>query len=53
MLEIKTLGGRLIDNLEHVIVGKRDALELTPAWRERKLMRHGDTVMRFLERAAQ
>jgi MoxR-like ATPase len=28
MLEIKTLGGRLIDNLEHVIVGKRDALEL-------------------------
>jgi MoxR-like ATPase len=28
MLDIQTLGGRLIDNLEHVIVGKRDALEL-------------------------
>jgi 16S rRNA (guanine(966)-N(2))-methyltransferase RsmD len=30
---------------------KRDTLELTPAWLERKLMKHGDTVMRFLERA--
>lgn len=30
---------------------KRDTLELTPRWRERKLMKHGDTVMRFLERA--
>ena len=28
MLDIQTLGGRLIDNLEQVIVGKRDALEL-------------------------
>lgn len=27
---------------------KRDTLELPPPWRERKLMRHGDTVMRFL-----
>ena len=29
---------------------KRDTLELTSAWRERKLMKHGDTVMRFFER---
>jgi 16S rRNA (guanine(966)-N(2))-methyltransferase RsmD len=29
---------------------KRDTLELTPLWRERKRMRHGDTVMWFLER---
>ncbi len=28
MSDIQTLGGRLIDNLERVIVGKRDALEL-------------------------
>jgi len=31
---------------------KRDTLELPPVWRERKLMRHGDNVMRFLEIAA-
>jgi len=30
---------------------KRDTLELPPAWHERKLMKHGDTVMRFLEAA--
>ena len=30
---------------------KRDSLELTPAWRERKLMKHGDSIMRFLEAA--
>jgi 16S rRNA (guanine966-N2)-methyltransferase len=28
---------------------KRDTLEVTPFWRERKFMRHGDSVMRFLE----
>ena len=28
MLDIQTLGGRLIDNLENVILGKRDALAL-------------------------
>ena len=28
MLDIQSLGGRLIDNLERVIVGKREALEL-------------------------
>ena len=27
---------------------KRDTLELPAPWHERKLMRHGDTVMRFL-----
>jgi 16S rRNA (guanine966-N2)-methyltransferase len=31
---------------------KRDTLALPPRWRERKLMRHGDSVMRFLEKAA-
>ncbi|HTJ00903.1 MAG TPA: 16S rRNA (guanine(966)-N(2))-methyltransferase RsmD [Dongiaceae bacterium] len=30
---------------------KRDTLELPASWQERKLMKHGDTVMRFLERA--
>jgi len=29
----------------------RDQLELTPAWKERKFMRHGDSCMRFLLRA--
>jgi 16S rRNA (guanine966-N2)-methyltransferase len=27
---------------------KRDTLEFPPAWKERKMMRHGDTVIRFL-----
>ncbi len=30
---------------------KRDSLTLPAPWRERKLMRHGDSIMRFLERA--
>jgi 16S rRNA G966 N2-methylase RsmD len=29
---------------------KRDTLEIPVTWKERKDMRHGDTVMRFLER---
>jgi 16S rRNA (guanine966-N2)-methyltransferase len=31
---------------------KRDALTLPPPWCERKLLRHGDSLMRFLERAS-
>lgn len=31
---------------------KRDSLELPPVWRERKLLKHGDSVMRFLENSA-
>jgi len=27
---------------------KRDTLEIPPAWRELKLLKHGDTLMRFL-----
>jgi 16S rRNA (guanine966-N2)-methyltransferase len=30
---------------------KRDTLEIPAAWREKKVMKHGDSVMRFLERA--
>lgn len=30
---------------------KRDQLEVSDVWRERKLMRHGDSTMRFLEKA--
>ncbi len=30
---------------------KRDTLDLGPSWRERRQLRHGDTVIRFLERA--
>jgi 16S rRNA (guanine966-N2)-methyltransferase len=30
---------------------KRDTLELASPWRERRELRHGDTVMRFLERS--
>jgi 16S rRNA (guanine966-N2)-methyltransferase len=29
---------------------RRDTLDLPVSWQERKLLRHGDTVMRFLER---
>ncbi len=28
---------------------KRDTLSLPPPWRERKLLKHGDSIMRFLE----
>jgi len=31
---------------------KRDTLEIPTVWRERKMMKHGDTVMRFLESTA-
>ena len=37
-------GGRLV--LGHT---KRDTLELAAPWREVKLLKHGDSVMRFLE----
>jgi len=30
---------------------KRDTLEIPAVWREKKMMKHGDSVMRFLERA--
>jgi len=29
---------------------KRDTLSLPPAWRERKMLRHGDSVMRMFMR---
>jgi 16S rRNA (guanine966-N2)-methyltransferase len=45
--QVLSPGGLLV--LGHT---KRDTLELPPAWHERKLMKHGDTVMRFLEAAA-
>jgi 16S rRNA (guanine(966)-N(2))-methyltransferase RsmD len=32
---------------------KRDTLEIPGVWRERKMMKHGDSVMRFLERASE
>ena len=32
---------------------KRDTLTIPDAWHERKMLRHGDSVMRFLERAAE
>ena len=28
---------------------RRDTLALPPHWKERKLMKHGDSIMRFLE----
>jgi 16S rRNA (guanine966-N2)-methyltransferase len=37
-------GGRLV--LGHT---KRDTLEILPPWTEVKMLKHGDTVMRFLE----
>ena len=37
-------GGRLV--LGHT---KRDTLEVLPPWSEAKMLKHGDTVMRFLE----
>jgi 16S rRNA (guanine966-N2)-methyltransferase len=31
---------------------RRDQLELPPRWLERKQLKHGDSIMRFLERPA-
>ena len=42
-----TPGGLLV--LGHT---KRDTLTLTAAWEERKLLKHGDSLMRFLSAAA-
>jgi 16S rRNA G966 N2-methylase RsmD len=39
-----TPGGRLV--LGHT---KRDTLEIVAPWTEVKMLKHGDTVMRFLE----
>lgn len=39
-------GGRFV--LGHT---KRDTLDIPPAWDEVKLLKHGDTLMRFFERA--
>jgi 16S rRNA (guanine966-N2)-methyltransferase len=39
-----TPGGRLV--LGHT---KRDTLDLAAPWEEKKLLKHGDTLMRFLE----
>jgi len=38
-------GGRFV--LGHT---KRDTLDIPPAWDEVKLLKHGDTLMRFFER---
>lgn len=32
---------------------KRDTLDIPPGWNERKVLKHGDSLMRFLELAAQ
>src|SRR5690606_2810495 len=40
-----TAGGRLV--LGHA---RRDTIEVPERWREVKLTKHGDTMMRFLER---
>jgi 16S rRNA (guanine966-N2)-methyltransferase len=42
------LGGEGLFVLGHT---KRDTLSLPPAWEEIKLLKHGDTIMRFLARA--
>ena len=51
LLDDQTLPLLLEDNglfiLGHT---KRDTLELSPPWQERKLLKHGDTIMRFLAR---
>ena len=42
--KLLAIGGRFI--LGHT---KRDTLEFVAPWREAKMLKHGDTVMRFLE----
>lgn len=42
---------RLLSNGGTFVLGhsKRDTLDLPGVWRERKLLKHGDSIMRFLE----
>ena len=42
--ELLAPGGRFV--LGHA---RRDTLEISPPWTERKMMKHGDNMMRFLE----
>jgi len=42
--KVLTPGGRFV--LGHT---RRDSLEITPPWREVKVLKHGDSIMRFLE----
>jgi hypothetical protein len=44
---------RLLDADGLFVLGhtKRDTVELPPVWDEVKMMKHGDTVMRFLKLA--
>ena len=46
LLALIAPGGLLV--LGHT---KRDTLDFPPVWRERRMLKHGDTVMRFLEPA--
>lgn len=41
----------LLDSEGLLVLGhsKRDVLSLPPGWRERKLLKHGDSIMRFLQ----
>ncbi len=53
LLDEPALGGLLVDGglfvLGHT---KRDTLTIPPDWEERKQLKHGDTVMRFLRRSS-
>ena len=52
LLDDEQLPGVLADGGLFVLGhAKRDTLALPSRWRERKFMRHGDSVMRFLEKA--
>jgi 16S rRNA (guanine(966)-N(2))-methyltransferase RsmD len=44
----------LLDDSALFILGhsKRDTLDLPPRWTERKMLKHGDSIFRFLERSA-
>jgi 16S rRNA (guanine966-N2)-methyltransferase len=44
---------RVVSRSGSIVLGhsKRDTLEIPGIWRERKLLKHGDSIMRFLELA--
>jgi 16S rRNA (guanine966-N2)-methyltransferase len=50
LLDNENLPGLLAPNGRFVLGHtKRDKLEIPPGWREVKMLKHGDTVMRFFE----
>jgi len=52
IVEKNTLAKRALAESGTLVLGhsKRDTLDIPAVWHERKMLKHGDSVMRFLQR---